>query len=126
MIAIDNNIVMIGVPNKNSNIGEAYSLVIPISSPLKFKVWVIIIIVVAVIGVGVTIFLLAKNRRDNDKKNINDDSLLEFPPRTDMNFIDIHGPEYQNQRRPSIKSGSSLVMNVTQYSNTTLSSQTTN
>lgn len=115
----NNGLILLGSPIKSTT-GKAYSMIIPnsLSSPLcsLCKILIIVIIVVITTGASIILYRYIKFKRLKSSSRISDD-LLEFSPRSDMNFIDIHSPNRQ-KRRISIESGSSVETTSTQRTNT--------
>lgn len=124
-VSIQNNHYIIGSVGYNVA-GVAYSLELTNpSSNSKSKLWIFLIVGISAIciaiGSSITITLLRRYYKNKLKNNDNTDDLLEFSPRRDMNFIDIHEPnqleQQQKKRRASIESGMSIATASTQYSN---------
>lgn len=134
-LGLDSRFCIIGAAYRGAgNVGAAYSVALPPSPTTTkptFPRWALILIItvgVALLaGSGVLgLFIYSRTRRNSSSassklKRTNTSDLLEFSPKSDMKFIDIHSASGRQQihRSPTIFSGTSLSSGVSLNSGAT-------
>lgn len=144
-VSLDLQMAVIGCNGRNSGTGSVFSFVLPSSSPpsppstppTPRSSTLLLIIIFGVVGVagGAAIIMIVSRRKKKNaivEDSLNHhsplpDGLLEFSPRKDMEFIDMHSASGHkpNPETASIASGTSLSSRVSLKSRATVNSTST-